>query len=116
MDKIQIMKFSEVPLLYEFKFIKSSYYGKDEYIMNHRYKKSDDLISLIEIDDPRTRIIPRKECENDLCEVYVFDYILKEYKMCKRKINDLESELKTFITSRDGLKKRLKEYFDYNVE
>ena len=46
----------------------------------------------------------------------ICDYILKEYKMCKRKINDLESELKTFITSRDGLKKRLKEYFDYNVE
>lgn len=39
MDKIQIMKFSEVPLLYEFKFIKSSWYGKDENIMNHRYKK-----------------------------------------------------------------------------
>ena len=116
MNKIQIMKFLEVPLLCEFKFIKSSWYGKDGYIMNHRYKKSDDLVSLIEVDNPTTCVIPPKECENDLCEVYVFDYILKEYKMYKRKINDLESELKTFITARDGLKKQLKEDFDYEAE
>lgn len=116
MDKIQIMKFSEVPLLCEFKFIKSLRYEKDEYIMTHRYKKSDDLVSLIEIDNPTIRMIPPKECENDLCEVYVFDYKLKEYDMCKYKINNLESELKTFITARDGLKKQLKEEFNYEVE
>ena len=116
MDKIQIMKFSEVPLLYEFKFIKSLRYEKDEYIMNHRYKKSDDLVSLIEVDNPTIHMIPPKECENDLCEVYIFDYILKEYKICKREINNLESELKTFITARDGLKKQLKEDFNYEVE
>ena len=116
MDKIQTMKFSEVPLLCEFKFIKSLKYEKDEYIMTHRYKKSDDLISLIEIDNPTIRMIPPKECENDLCEVYVFDCMLKEYKTCKKEINHLESELKTFITARDGLKKQLKEDFDYEVE
>lgn len=116
MDKIQIMKFSEVPLLCEFKFIKPSWYEKDEYIMNHRYKKSDDLISLIEVDNPTIHMIPRKECENDLCEVYGFDCMLKEYKIYKREINHLESELKTFITARDGLKKQLKKEFNYEVE
>ena len=116
MDKIQIMKLSEVPLLCEFKFIKSLRYEKDEYIMTHRYKKSDDLVSLIEIDNPTTHMSPPKECENDLCEVYVFDAKLTEYYMCKNKINDLESELKIFITARDGLKKELKEDFDYEVE
>ena len=116
MDKIQIMKFSEVPLLCEFKFIKPSWYEKDEYIMTHRYKKSDDLVSLIEVDNSTIRMIPRKECENDLCEVYVFDRMLKEYKTYEKEINHLESELKTFITARDGLKKQLKEDFDYEVE
>ena len=88
--------------------------------MNHRYKKSDDLESLIEVDDPTIRMIPLKECENDLCEVYVFDYKLKEYDMCKKQIDYLksnfESKLNTFITARDGLKKQLKEDFDYEVE
>lgn len=116
MDKIQIMKFSEVPLLCEFKFTKPSWYEKDEFIMTHRYKKSDDLVSLIEVDNPTIHMIPRKECENNLCEVYIFDSMLKEYKTCKREINNLESKLKTFITARDGLKKQLKEDFDYEVE
>ena len=116
MDKIQTMKFSEVPLLYEFKFIKPSWYEKDEYIMTHRYIKSDDLVSLIEVDNPTNRIIPRKECENDLCEVYVFDYKLKEYHMCKSQIKYLEHKLKPFITARDGLKKQLKEDFNYEEE
>lgn len=122
MDKIQTMKFSEIPLLYEFKFPQSIWNRTDNCITDSRYMKSDDLESIIEVGRPSIHIHMSEKWNDILCEVYVFDAKLNEYYIYKHSteclINDikkLNDELNGFITARDGLKKQIKEDFNYEV-
>ena len=122
MDKIQTMKFSEIPLLYEFKFPQSIWSRTDNYITDSRYMKSDDLESIVEVGRPSIHIRISEKWNDILCKVYVFDSKLNEYYIYKHSaeclINDikkLNDELNGFVTARDGLKKQIKEDFNYEV-
>ena len=116
------MKFSEIPLLYEFKFPQSIWSRTDNCITDSRYRKSDDLESIIEVGRPSIHVHILDKWKDILCKVYVFDAKLNEYYIYKHSIEylinnikKLNDELNGLVTVRDGLKKQIKEDFNYEV-